>query len=381
MEDLKSGSSVTRRAFLGALGTVGVAALSQACRIGGINGTEPTAGSPSTLLPPELPLPTDTPIRAAPVGVPTTPTPVSLQGRVALVQTSDRADGVRRALDLLGINPNQGKHVFLKPNFNSADPAPGSTHGDVLRALVERLWDLGAGSITVGDRSGMGDTRSVMRSKGVFDLAGELGFETLVFEDLDADGWVRFDPPQGSQWDRGFAIARPCLEAEAIVQTCNLKTHRFGGHFTLSLKNSVGMAAKTIPGEGHNYMTELHNSPHQRSMIADLNTAYVPALVVLDGVEAFIDGGPESGTKFQPGVMLAGADRVALDAVGVAILRDLGTTDPVRRGPIFGQEQIARAVELGLGVAHPEEITIVTEDTAGQAYADKLRAILVGEGE
>jgi len=34
------------------------------------------------------------------------------------------------------------------------------------------------------------------------------------------------------------------LEAEKVVQTCCLKTHRFGGHFTLSLKNSVGLVAK-----------------------------------------------------------------------------------------------------------------------------------------
>jgi uncharacterized protein (DUF362 family) len=326
-------------------------------------------------------MPTEAAMQTSTVQLPSTPTPESLVGRVAMVQTMDRAEGTRRALDLLGINPVQGRRVFLKPNFNSADPAPGSTHAELLRALVQRLWEMGAADITVGDRSGMGDTRAVMSSKGVFDLAGELSFETMVFEDLGAEDWVRFDAPSGSAWSRGFAIARPCLEADAIVQTCNLKTHRFGGHFTLSLKNSVGMAAKRIPGEDYNYMTELHNSPNQRRMIADLNAAYVPALVVLDAVEAFVDGGPDTGTRVQPGIVMAGADRVALDAVGVAILRDFGTTDSVRRGPVYGQEQIARAVELGLGAGRPEEIIFLTEDPAARSYAERLQAILTGQGE
>ena len=47
--------------------------------------------------------------------------------------------------------------------------------------------------------------------------------------------------------------------------------------------------------------------------------------------------------------MIASTDRIALDAVGVATLRIYGTTGEVENGSIFEQEQIARAVELGLG--------------------------------
>ena len=38
----------------------------------------------------------------------------------------------------------------------------------------------------VGDRSGMGDTRPVMSCRGMFGLAAELGFDTVVFEELTA---------------------------------------------------------------------------------------------------------------------------------------------------------------------------------------------------
>jgi uncharacterized protein (DUF362 family) len=291
--------------------------------------------------------------------------------RVVLVKTSDRAEGVKRALDLLGINPVQGKAVFLKPNFNSADPAPGSTHNDTLHSLIGALWEMGAREITLADRSGMGDTNQVMRQKGILQMADELNFSTVNLDELDEDDWVLMRP-QGSHWRDGFLFARPCLEADSVVQTCCLKTHRFGGHFTLSLKNSVAL----VPRHGHDYMTELHSSPYQRLMIAELNEPYSPDLIVLDGVEVFTDGGPDKGTKVQAEVMLAGTDRIAVDAVGVAILRHLGTTPEVSRGAIFEQEQIARAVELGLGVSSPEGISIITDDKESEQYAQVLREIL-----
>ena len=296
--------------------------------------------------------------------------------RLAFVKTSDRAEGVRRAIDLLGINLVAGKHVFLKPNFNSSDPAPGSTHPEVLVALVKALKEMGAKEITVGDRSGMGDTRRVMDRIGVFGLADELGFETIVFDELQAEDWVMIQPP-GSHWENGFPFARPCLEAEALVQTCCLKTHRFGGHFTMSLKNSVGMVAKKLPRDDHDFMQELHFSSNQRRMIAEINAAYAPALIVLDGIEAFISGGPDKGERASPEVVLAGTDRIAIDAVGIALLRYFGCKTEVARGKIFQQEQIARAVDLGLGVDHPEKIEFLTADTDSAAYSEKIKEVLL----
>ena len=295
--------------------------------------------------------------------------------QVAFVKTQDRAAGVNNALDLLGFNTVQGKDLFLKPNFNSADPTPGSTHNDTLSALVQRLQAMGASRITVGDRSGMGDTRSAMEQKDIFRMADELGFETVVFDELDADGW-ELQQVEGSHWKNGFAVARPVLDADGVIQTCCLKTHGFGGHFTMSLKNSVGLAAKQVPGELHNYMTELHTSRHQRRMIAEINATYQPDVIVLDGVEAFTAGGPAKGNLVDSQVFLAGTDRVAIDAVAVAILRHFGTSRAVQEGPIFEQHQIARAVELGLGVDGPDNIEMITGDPDSAAYAEDIRQIL-----
>ena len=298
--------------------------------------------------------------------------------QVAFVKTQDRKAGVNKALDLLEINSMQGQNLFLKPNFNSADAPPGSTHNDTLSALVRTLQAMGADRITVGDRSGMGDTRSVMKQKGVFRLADELGFDVVVFDELDASGWEMMQV-EGSHWQNGFAVARPVLEADGVIQTCCLKTHRYGGHFTMSLKNSVGLVAKSVPGERYDYMSELHSSPYQRHMIAEINVAYQPALIVVDGLEAFVDGGPDRGKRVAAQVILAGTDRVAIDAVGVAMLRYFGTTPAVSQGSIFQQEQIARAVELGLGVDGPEKIELITDDPESAAYAGEIQQILQQE--
>ncbi len=313
---------------------------------------------------------------APPATVTESPTPAIEETaitKISLVRTQDRTEGVHRAIALLESNPVWGKAVALKPNFNTADPAPGSTHNDTLRALVLTLQERGSTHITLAERSGPGDTtRQVMEKKGIFGLAEELGFDIINLEELDPEGWIHLHP-KDSHWKNGFHFPRAYVEAESIVQTCCLKTHAYGGHFTLSLKNSVGM----VPRSGYPYMRELHTSPYQREMIAEINTAYSPDLIVLDGVEAFVDGGPAKGTRVEAGVILAGSNRIAIDAVGVAILRSLGTTPEVSRGPIFEQAQIARAVELSLGIKSPAQIQFVTDDAGSEDFARKLEHILL----
>jgi uncharacterized protein (DUF362 family) len=113
-----------------------------------------------------------------------------------------------------------------------------------------------------------------------------------------------------------------------------------------------------------------------RKMIAEINQAYAPALIVLDGIEAFTDRGPMTGMRKRADVILAGTDRVAIDAVGVALLKSLGSNKAIMETKIFEQEQIARAAELGLGASGPDEIEIVTSDDKSAQYADRIRKIL-----
>ena len=286
---------------------------------------------------------------------------------VALIRTDDRTNGVRRAIALLDPKGISGKAVNLKPNFNTADPAPAGTHNDTLAQLVTELRERDARAVTVAESS-FPPTKTVMESKGIFDLASDMGFGVLNYEEIPDNEWVHFKPA-GTHWPDGFHLPRHVVESEYNVSTCCLKTHGSGGVFTMSLKLSVGLTPKGI-------RRTMHRSPDMRRMIAELNQGYAPRLIVMDGVEAFTDGGPSRGRLAQANVVIAGTDRVAIDAVGLAVLKDLGSNDTIMGTPVFRQEQIARAVEVGLGVAGPEDIRLVSDDEAGTAYAASLQTIL-----
>jgi uncharacterized protein (DUF362 family) len=288
------------------------------------------------------------------------------RSRVALVCTRDRRHGVAEALQLLDLRSMKGRHVVLKPNFNSADDAPASTHNDTLAQIVTEIHERGARSITLGESSGPPRTRGVMEQKGIFDLARDMRFGVVDFEQIAESDWVRF---AGANWPDGFYLPRLVVDSEYTVSTCCLKTHGAGGVFTMSLKLAVGLTPKSI-------RRPMHRSAAMRQMIAELNTGYRPDLIVLDGVSAFTDGGPSRGELKAANVVLAGDDRVAVDAVGVAMLKSLGANDAIMGRAIFQQEQIARAVELKLGASGPEAIEIVTGDPESRACADVLRTIL-----
>jgi uncharacterized protein (DUF362 family) len=298
---------------------------------------------------------------------------------VSLLKTDDRGRGVRKAVELLDTAewPFGGAHVVLKPNFNSDDPFPGSTHNDTLRALVGLLRELGASRITIADRSGMSwVTEEVLAKKGIPQLAEELGVGFVATDTQPPEAWKRVDVPNG-HWKRGVEIPKLFFNAETIVQTCCLKTHRFGGHFTMSLKNAVGVIAKDSAFDDYGYMGEMHGSPHIREMIAEINQLYAPDLVVMDAIDAFVRGGPATGTLEHPGLILASTDRIAIDAVGVAILRTYETTPEVAEGRIFDLDQIRRAAELGIGVDSTDRIELVpADDPASRDAADVIREVL-----
>jgi uncharacterized protein (DUF362 family) len=234
---------------------------------------------------------------------------------------------------------------------------------------VQELQNRNARGITLGESSGPPQTRGVMEKKGTFDLARDLRFDVVNFEEIPETDWVAF-PASGTHWPEGFHLPRLVVDSQYTVSTCCLKTHGSGGVFTMSLKLAVGLTPKPI-------RRPMHRSPDMRRMIAELNAAYKPSLIVLDGVAAFTNGGPSRGELKAGNVMIAGDDRIAVDAVGLAMLKSLGSNEAIMGQPIFAQEQIARAVELGLGVKKPDEIEIVAaNDPESRALAAKLRAIL-----
>ncbi|NLI32132.1 MAG: hypothetical protein GX422_05020 [Deltaproteobacteria bacterium] len=97
----------------------------------------------------------------------------------------------------------------------------------------------------------------------------------------------------------------------------------------------------------------------------------------MPGIDVFVDGGPMRGKRAKGNVFLAWTDRTAISATGVAILKALGSNPTVMNRKIFEQEQIARAVELGLGVSSPVEIKLFPVNEESAEYCSTVRERLI----
>lgn len=301
----------------------------------------------------------------------------SERSKVFLVSASKRAEGIKRLLEEFDLG--SGGSIALKANYNSDDPYPATTHIDTLRSTVEFLKAAGSFKITMAERSGMGITGKVLKNRGVLDITERLGFEVLNLDQVGAGDWLNI-PPDGLHWEHGFKISRIFVESDYVVQTCCLKTHRFGGHFTLSLKNSVGLVADRPKGSSNQYMMDLHTSPFQRLMIAEINKFYRTDLVLMDATMGFVNGGPDKGKLISPNLLIASKDRVAVDAVGVALLRHYGSTQEVMNGRIFDLEQISRAASLDVGVKSADKIDLVPLDDESRNMGETIQKVLDNQG-
>jgi len=291
---------------------------------------------------------------------------------IFIADAADRFAGVESVLGGFDLSVLAGSSVAVKANYNSADPFPASTHIETLDAICTAIADVKPEKITLAERSGGGETREVLAQLGILALAKDRGFAITVLDEMERNGWLEIQAP-GLHWDRGFFMAAPFMRSDHVVQTCCLKTHRYGGHFTLSLKNAVGCIARRVQNLNYDFMNELHTSPHQRSMIAEINKFFRTDLIVLDATEGFASGGPDKGKLISPGVIIGGSDRIAIDATGVALLRSFGTVPDVADGRIFDQEQIARAVELGIGISSAKAIRLVPLDLKAEEIAAKIQ--------
>lgn len=281
---------------------------------------------------------------------------------VSVVRGRGRAEAVRRAVELVGgirraIDP--AGPVLLKPNFNSADPFPASTHPDHLQAVVDLLRQAGLGEIALGEMGGLLSlpARDNFAKWGMAGFEARNGIEVLRF---DEEPWVRAQVPGALRWGgQVHCIERLLRPGQHVVSLPTMKSHGGGPRFSLSLKNGYGFVH---PRD----RVRAHWVPQMAEMIMETNLLYTPSLVVLDGTKCWIAGGPYTGEEREPGVVIAGDDRIAVDVVGASVVRAMGA--PLLKDyPVWTHRQIRRAVELGLGARGPEEVKILAEDTTRSA--------------
>jgi len=237
-----------------------------------------------------------------------------------------------------------GDEVLLKPNYNSADPPPASTDPEFLSALVELLYEHGAGKVVVGESSMQTlSTRKVMEKTGALRKLSTSGAEIVFF---DEGKWVGVDV--GGKYLKRVSLPQRALHADKLVYCCCMKTH-FKADFSLSLKLAIGFV------KGSERIT--FHLMHLKEKIADLNLVVHPNLIIMDGRKCFITGGPFNGETREPNVILASGDRVAMDVEAIKIIESFDGA--ILKDDPWSYTQIKRAVELGLGVKSENDYHVV----------------------
>lgn len=241
-----------------------------------------------------------------------------------------------------------GDAILVKANFNTADPPPASSDPQFVKAVIELLYEHGAGQVILGESSMISlSTREVLRQTGMLQAAEEAGAEVVVFDEGE---WVTVKT--GGRYLKRVALAKAALGAEKIVYVCCLKTHRYAD-FTLSLKLAMGFVRRRDRVPMHLWRLS--------EKLAELNLAIVPDLIIMDGRRCFISGGPSSGELREPNLILASGDRIAIDVEGLKVIQSY-PGHSLKKGP-WELTMIRRAVELGLGATSEAEYRVIRGQT------------------
>lgn len=287
-------------------------------------------------------------------------------GQVFLVRAETPEAAVARGVELMGafsfIEP--GQRVMLKPNMTGPIWPPDITSPAVLQELIRQCREAGAGEVVVAERTfyeftteGVFTAPFYDRGKSMLELIEEAG---AVFRPLDDEDWVEVLPEGADDFEEPFLIPALVNEVDHLINVPALKTHNLAD-FTMTMKNFFGLIhPDTRTAQVHDHPLTAENPDRIKRMFAQLNLAFDPIVNVMDAIISRTTGGPTPpGDQADTNMILLGRDRVAMDAVGLAVLKVYGTEPHIEDRPVWQQVQLAEAVRVGVGVSGPDEITLV----------------------
>jgi uncharacterized protein (DUF362 family)/Pyruvate/2-oxoacid:ferredoxin oxidoreductase delta subunit len=202
-----------------------------------------------------------------------------------------------------------GERVLIKPNLLSAKPpeAAVTTHPELLRAVIELVQQAG-GIALVGDSPGYGSARRVAERSGMMRVIEETGATFVPFTETA--------PVAGSGTFREFDLARPYLEADRLINLPKLKTHEMMT-MTCCVKNLFGSVVGTQKAAWH--LKAGADKELFAEMLLEVYRLREPDLNIVDAIVAMEGDGPGSGDPCRVGLLLAGANAVAVDVIAAEL--------------------------------------------------------------
>ena len=227
-------------------------------------------------------------------------------------------ENTRKALEGLDLSPACGRRVLLKPNAGrEVDPGKGvTTHPEVIAAAIDAFREAGA-YVAVGESPITGvKTLDAFARCGIKLVADNRNCPLI---DMDERAYVPMPIPGGVAIDR-IKVCPEVLEYDVIVSVPVMKMHMHTG-VTLAVKNMKGCLWRRSK-------VDLHMLPHipgreEKPLdiaIADMSSVLSPHLSIIDGTIGMEGLGPSAGDPKELGVVLAGVDPFATDAVACELM-------------------------------------------------------------
>ncbi len=341
-------------------------------------------------------------LRQLPEPATSQPSGAEKKSRVAIAQatTYDRKlirKQVETMLDQLGglgdVISN-GDRVAIKTNLTGGTgvrPLPNVsaiesyiTHPEVVRALGELVRDAGAKEILIVEA--IYDWGSY-QLWGYEEVAEALDATLIDLNDTEPyDDFAKTPVPDGGRIYEQFTFNHILEDIDVFMSVAKMKCHWCCG-VTHTMKNLIGLVPARYYrlSNQHNHRSAFHGPSNEYEsagtrlpqIILDLNQARPIHLGLVDGIKTTEAGeGPwiEGIAPVEPGVLFAGKNPVATDAVATAAMDFDPTADSLVEPFVRSDNYLQMAYELGLGTNQLEDIEIVGASLDDVRY--KFRACL-----
>jgi uncharacterized protein (DUF362 family) len=351
---------ISRRRFLKGMGAAAASLLAAACRSPFV--AEPLG--PASAVPPAKAAPTAR-FQVAIAQASSYDRNLVYQQVQALLDGLGGLDDMVSSGDRVAIKVNLTGGTHFTPPFGVTATESYLTHPQVVRALGELLRDAGARELFIVE--GVYDEESY-HLFGYQEVAKALD-ATLI--DLNNSyphsGFTSTPVGEGAFIYDTFSFNPILEEIDAFVSVAKMKCH-FECGVTHSMKNLIGL----VPVEQyrldgtHWWRSALHGQGDETQarlprVILDLNRARPIHLALIDGIKTAEGGEVPRGTfhPVQPGVLIAGKNPVATDAVATAVMGFDPTVEPPAPPFLRGDNYLNLAHGVGLGTNRLEEIEVV----------------------
>ena len=287
-------------------------------------------------------------------------------------QVEAMLDGIGGVADVLahgtrvGIKVNLTGGVTTQPLPKTTEIETYVTHPEVVRALIELLRDAGAKDIYIVEAA---YEPASWVQYGYTEVAKDTG--AAIVDLTEAAPYKDFTEVNSStkpfHYEK-FKFNPVLTELDALVSVSKMKCHNIAG-VTHSMKNLFGLVPYRFytQSSGDRYRSAFHGPATETGkrvpgVIMDLNQARPVNLAVIDGILS-AEGGEGPWIQYfgpiKPGLMFAGKDPVATDAVATAAMG----FDPTANYPdepfVHGENHLNMAAELGMGTNRLDEIKVV----------------------